>query len=108
MATLDPVLYEQVIDIFPDMLVQGRYYKEFDRAGIKNKYSKDMQSVLQYIKDYITDPKQKHEAYKMFKKTVIANRNDPAAYPVDHVLNYFMTGAYKRDLLPINTTKEKE
>ena len=107
LATLDPVLYEQVIDIFPEMLVQGRYYKEFDRQGIKDKYSKDMHSVLQYIKDYITDPKQKHEAYAMFKKTVIANRNDPAAYPVDHVLNYFVTGAYKRDLLPINT-KEKE
>ncbi len=107
LATLDPVLYEQTIDIFPEMVMQGLYYKEFNRQGIKDKYSKDMQSVLAYIKDYITDAKQKHEAYKMFKKTVVANRNDPAAYPIEHILNYFMTGAYKRDLLPINTTEKK-
>ena len=65
-----------------------------------------MHSVLQYIKDYITDPKQKHEAYNMFKKTVVANRNDPDAYPVHHVLTYFITGAYKRDLLPLNTEEK--
>tara|TARA_R110000772_G_scaffold175475_1_gene287223 strand:- start:317 stop:1399 length:1083 start_codon:yes stop_codon:yes gene_type:complete len=106
-ATLDPVLYEQVIDIFPEMIMQGRYYKEFDQNAIKEKYGESMQSILQYIKDYITDPKQKHEAYKMFKKTVVANRNDPAAYPLNHIIKYFITGAYKRDLLPINTQKEK-
>ena len=107
LKTLDPMLYEQIIDIFPEMIIQERYYKEFDRDSIKIKYGKDMQSVLQYIKDFITDPKQKHEAYNMFKKTVVANRNDPVAYPIHHVLQYFVTGAYKRDLMPLST-QEKE
>lgn len=103
LKTLDPVLYTQIIDIFPEMIIQERYYKEYDRDSLKEKYGKDMQTILQYIKDYITDPKQKHEAYKMFKKTVVANRNDPVAYPIDHILKYFMGGSYKRDLLPIAT-----
>jgi predicted phosphoadenosine phosphosulfate sulfurtransferase len=101
LKTLDPMLYSQIIDIFPEMIIQERYYKEFNRDTVKEEYGKDMQSVLRYIKNYITDPKQKHEAYKMFKKTVVANRNDPHAYPIHHVLTYFVTGAYKRDLLPL-------
>ncbi len=100
LKTLDPVLYEQVIDIFPEMLVQERYYREFNRDSVVAKYNKNMKGVLQYIKDYITDPKQKHEAYKMFKKSVVANTNQPDAYPVEYILKYFMTGGYKRDLLP--------
>lgn len=103
LRTLDPMLYSQVIDIFPEMLVQERYYKEFDQDSIKRKYGKNMQTILQYIKDYITDPKQKHEAYKMFKKSVTANTNDPKGYPLDHILKYFISGAYKRDLLPIKS-----
>jgi len=101
LKTLDPMLYEQVIDIFPDMIVQERYYKDFDKQGIKKKYSKDLQSVLQYIKDFITDPKQKHEAYKMFPKVVAAHRNDPNAYPIHHLLTYFSTGIYKRNIQPL-------
>ena len=102
LKTLDPLLYSQVIDIFPEMLVQERYYREYDLSGLSNKYGKDMQSVLRYIKEYITDPKQKHEAYQMFKKAVVANRNDNAAYPVSHILKYFISGAYKRELLPLS------
>ena len=106
-ATLDPVLYEQVIELFPEMQVQGRYYRDFDRESIKTKYGKNMQTILQYIKDYITDPKQKHEAYEQFKRTVVANRNDPKAYPYLHILKYFMSGAYKRSLMPLSA-EEKE
>jgi len=88
------------------MILQERYYKEFDRDAIKKEYGKNMHTVLEYIKDYITDPKQKHEAYKMFKKTVVANRNDPKGYPVSHIINYFIGGSYKRDLLPVNSEEQ--
>jgi len=101
LKTLDPLLYEQIIDIFPEMIVQDRYYKEFNKDAVKEKYSKDMQGVLQYIKDTLIDPKQKHEAYKMFKQTVVANRNNPQAYPVPYILKYFMSGSYKRALQPL-------
>ena len=100
LKTMDPMLYSQVIELFPEMLIQERYYKEYDRDAIKRQYGQSMQTVLQYIKDFITDPKQKHEAYKMFKGTVVQNRNDPDSFPISHVLNYFVTGAYKRTLLP--------
>jgi len=106
LKTLDPTLYQQIINIFPEMILQERYYKEFDRDAIKKKYGKNMHTVLDYIKDYITDPKQKHEAYKMFKKTVVANRNDPKGYPVSHIINYFIGGSYKRDLLPVNSEEQ--
>ena len=67
-----------------------------------------MKSVFRYIQENITDPKQRHEAYKMFKRAVTANTNDPKGYPVNHVLRYFVTGAYKRDLLPIKSEENTD
>jgi predicted phosphoadenosine phosphosulfate sulfurtransferase len=99
--TLDPTLYQQIIDIFPEMILQERYYKEFNRDLVKEQYGKNMKSILQYIKDYITDPKQKHEAYIKFKRVVVANRNNPKAYPIPYVLQYFASGAYKREIQPL-------
>ena len=94
LRTLDPTLYEQIIDVFPDMIVQDRYAKEFDSTKIKKLYDKDLQSVLRWIKIYVADPKQKHEAYYRFK--------DPTGYSVEHILNYFMSGAYKRRIIPLS------
>lgn len=101
LKTLDPILYSQIIDIFPEMLVQERYYKEYDRKGLEKAYSQNLNKVLDYIKDFITDPKQKHEAYNQFKKVVVAHRNDPKAYPLNHIIKYFMGGSYKRNLMPL-------
>lgn len=100
LKTLDPVLYNQIIDIFPEMIVQDRYYKEFNRDAVKEKYSKSMHTVLDWIKEHITEPKQKHEAYEMFKKILSLHKTDPSAYPVAHILNHFMTGGYKRMIMP--------
>jgi hypothetical protein len=56
--------------------------------------------VFDWIKENITDPKQKHEAYKMFRDIVVLHKNEPDAYPVKHILNHFMTGGYKRMIMP--------
>tara|TARA_B100002051_G_scaffold219328_1_gene212768 strand:- start:1946 stop:3034 length:1089 start_codon:yes stop_codon:yes gene_type:complete len=101
LKTLDPVLYSQVIEIFPDMLVQERYYKEFNKDSIKQKYAGSLQSILQYIKDTITDPKQKHEAYKNFQSCVKLHRYSPEAYPLKHIFNHFLGGGYKRVIMPM-------
>lgn len=100
LKSLDPELYNQIIDLFPEMIVQERYYKEYDRTGIKDLYSKSLDTVFDWIKENITDPKQKHEAYKMFRDIVVLHKNEPDAYPVKHILNHFMTGGYKRMIMP--------
>ena len=106
--TLDPVLYSQVIDIFPDMLVQERYYREFDRDAIKAKYRGSLQNVFQYIKDYITDPKQRHEAYEMFKVVARLHTTSPDAYPINKCLDYFVGGEFKRVMMPLNKEEQEK
>jgi predicted phosphoadenosine phosphosulfate sulfurtransferase len=107
LKTLDPVLYEQILDIFPKANLQDRYWNQIDMNIIKNKYGKTLHTVLDYIKDYIKDPKQRNKAIKQFKKAVVMHRNDPDGYPIDHVLTYFRTGAYKRNLYVKDTWSKK-
>lgn len=98
--TLDPVLYSQVIDIFPDMLVQERYWGEMDRQSAKEEYSKSMDTIYQYIKENITDPKQKKLAYERFKQVYGLHKNYPEAYPLKHIFSYFEGGGFKRMIMP--------
>jgi predicted phosphoadenosine phosphosulfate sulfurtransferase len=103
--TLDPVLYQQIIDIFPDMIVQERYWKELDRATVKDKYSKSMDTIFAWIQENITDQKQKKLAYKRFKEAYGLNKNYPLAYPLKHIFTYFEGGGYKRSLMPNRSKK---
>lgn len=98
LKTLDPILYQQIIDIFPDTQLQDKYWNQMDGDKLKNKYSKNLHTVLDYIKDHIRDGKQKSKAIKQFKKAVVMHRNDPNGYPIEHIFTYFRTGAYKRNL----------
>lgn len=100
LKSLDPELYSQIIDLFPEMIIQERYYKEYDRKSIQDFYAKSLHTVFDWIKENINDPKQKHEAYKMFRSIVSLHKNEPEAYPVRHILNHFMTGGYKRMIMP--------
>lgn len=100
LKTLDPTLYSQVIDIFPEMLVQERYWRELDRNTAKEQYAKSMDTIFEWIQANITDVKQKKLAYKRFKEAYSLNKNYPEAYPVKHIFNYFETGAFKRSLMP--------
>lgn len=101
LKTLDPVLYSQVIELFPEMIVQERYYKELDRDAVKRKYGGSLELILSYIKDTITDPKQKHEAYINFKAAASLHQYAPEAYPLKHILNHFVGGGYKRIIMPL-------
>tara|TARA_R110002126_G_scaffold63858_2_gene163743 strand:- start:11719 stop:12804 length:1086 start_codon:yes stop_codon:yes gene_type:complete len=108
LKTYDPWFYSQIIEIFPEMILQDKYYKEFNRKSILNKYGKNLDTVFEYIKENITDAKQKHEAYEQFIETVVAHRGDPIAYPVDYILNYFLAGQYKRPIQPLPKEKQIE
>jgi predicted phosphoadenosine phosphosulfate sulfurtransferase len=105
LRTLDPMLYSQVIDLFPEMLVQERYWKELDRGTAKEEYSKSMDTIFDWIQINITENKQKKLAYKRFKEAYGLNKNYPEAYPLPHIFSYFETGGYKRSLMPNRSKK---
>ena len=95
-----PDFYERIIKIFPEMLVQERYYSQVDRNSIRDKYGSSYEDVWAWITENIDDPKQIALATKRFKQTMIAVQTKPENYPPRYVLNQFMSGAFKRNINP--------
>lgn len=92
-----PVFYEQIISIFPDMLLQERYYKDLDKDAIFDQYPHTFGGILQYIDDAYPD-RDKREKYKGFVKNCISIRakkvdsTNLGGYPVLHVFKAVRSG----------------
>jgi predicted phosphoadenosine phosphosulfate sulfurtransferase len=102
---IDPDFYQQVIELFPEMLVQGRYYRELDKGAVKRRYGQDFAGVRAFILEQITEETQQEKALKRLEGIVKREEVRPGSYPPAYTLNYFMTGAYKRELTPVGGRK---
>ena len=95
-----PEMYAKVIEIFPEMLAHERYYKELDRDAIKAKYGQTYEGVRAWIEKNIEDEEQYRKALNRYNSVMSRAKKFPNAYPPKHLLNAFMSGAYKREILP--------
>lgn len=115
--TLYPVFYEQIISIFPEMLLQERYWEDFDRYGVIYQYPYGWNGVLNYIKAEITDPAMRKlamsrvvEAAKTRKNHLDAGRyvENYGGYPIMYVFKNILAGSFKRAIQPCaHPTKEE-
>lgn len=115
--TLYPQFYQQIVNIFPEMMVQDRYWDEYDRYRIIEKYPHSWDGVLRYIKEHITDPKQQHLAKKRLieakhyresrMKSHKGNEN-LGGYPILYIFKTIVDGGYKRTIQPKNQISPKE
>jgi predicted phosphoadenosine phosphosulfate sulfurtransferase len=103
-----PEFYERLIKVFPEMLVQERYYSQIDRNAIKDKYGSTYEDVWTWINENIDDPKQLALAIKRFKSTMVAIQRTPESYTPRYVLSQYMSGAYKRTTLPQKNDKTRK
>jgi len=72
--TRTPVFYRQLLDIFPEMRIQEKYWKELDRFSIIWKYKPNPQSLLEFINNEI-DESLRQLAIKRAKSCLIARNN---------------------------------
>ena len=100
LRSYSPVFYDQIMDLFPEMLVQERYYGELNRDADLSKYSGSYEGVKAWCIDNIKDKKWLEMAFSELRTIESSEKNSPGSYPVDYVLKSFMAGAYKRHLLP--------
>jgi 3'-phosphoadenosine 5'-phosphosulfate sulfotransferase (PAPS reductase)/FAD synthetase len=110
LRTLYPVFYEQVIDVFPEMLVQERYWNSLDRSGVIGRYPVGWAGVYQYIDEQIEDPHQRalaRERVAMARKIRRNNlrhgrggQDNFGGYPVLYVFKAIISGGYKRVIQP--------
>ena len=97
-----PVLYSQVISVFPEMLVQEKYYKDLDRKSIVARYATGIDGIRAWIVENITDEHQLRKALTVLKGLAIRMKQMPESYPPDYILKQFMAGAFKRStILPL-------
>lgn len=117
LRTLYPVFYEQIISIFPEMLVQERYWKEYDRYGAIYSYPYGWKGILDYIKAEITDPAMRKlatsrviEAAKTRKNHLAAGRytENFGGYPMLYVFKAILAGSYKRTIQPTKKPTKEE
>ena len=114
LKTLDPVLYNQIMDVFPEVDVQARYYKDLVRGQTqkiayeyKEKAGGDYWgAILLYIKENISDPKQQKQALQRVARARLTRKNKQSlsrpfgGFPALFVFGKVIGGGYKRAITP--------
>lgn len=104
----EPIFYDQVMAVFPEMAVQERYYSELDREAVMARYGASLDGVAAWIEENITDEHQLAKALKELRAMRIKQAKTPDSYPSDYVLQQFMAGAYKRSITALSMNQQAQ
>lgn len=88
-----PGFYARVIEVFPEMLVQERYYREMDFEAIRQRHGQTYEGVATWIEENIQDEKLLKLARARFRETMAMAGAKPTP---PELLRAFMDGSYKR------------
>lgn len=100
-----PDLYQRVVDIWPDMILQERYAKDVNRNAVLEKYGEDFDGVRQWVMDTLTDESTRSLALLRLRDVISRARSTPESYPPKYVLKAFLRGEYKKQILPLQGNK---
>lgn len=106
---IDPVLYQQCVEAFPEMDVQARYWSDY-RKHLKDeeqRHSASIPAIRRWIAENITEPNQLGLAMHEYGGIMVRRKNDPGGYPLKNIFRHFLTGAYKKRLLPLPKSQRK-
>ena len=73
--TLYPVFWQQLIDIFPEIQVQERYWKDFDSFGVIAPYEHSWAGIIRYIQENLPDPEMRKKAITRVKRARTTREN---------------------------------
>lgn len=118
LRTIYPQFYEQIVSIFPEVLIQDLYWDSFDRYGIIGKYENSWSGILKYINDNIEEPERAALAKKrlfhakQFRESAIKKnmkaKENLGGYPILYVFKCIINGDYKRKIQPKDKVSEAE
>lgn len=99
-----PQFYEQLIKLFPEMLVQERYWSQFYTSTDLGDYEHSFDGARQFCRDTITDPVKLRQALHAVNSAERTRTNNVAkgrylpfgGYPLRRVFMYINNGTYKR------------
>lgn len=112
--TVYPKFYQQLIDLFPEMIVQENYWKELDRYGVIYQYPKSWQGIFQYIDDNL-EGNLNALAKQRVKQAIIGResrlkkglgKENLGGFPILYVFKCIVNGQFKRRIqVHITSTK---
>ena len=117
LRTLYPNFYQQLIDLFPEMIVQEKYWNSYDRESVIYNYEHSFDGIRKYIDENITDKEQAKlaktklhhvEIIRKNKLKTASGKNNYGGYPLLYVFKQILNGAYKREIMPKKTPSPKE
>lgn len=117
MRTLYPIFYQQIVDAFPQMILQEMYWKDFSTEGILERYEKSWTGITKFIKDTITDIDDRKLAIKVVfeAKTYKYNRFKQegntincGGYPLKYVFTQIISGTYKKGIMPMSKITQSD
>lgn len=105
--TLYPTYYQQIVDIWPEMLIQDRYWSDFKKSTkntVIEKYEHSFRGIYRFIDDNYTG-ELRELAIKRVRNCEIHRQNNPssknyAGYPLKYVFDQVVNGAFKRAIMP--------
>ena len=89
---------------FKDRRVREALSIVVDREAIKQRYGQSYAGVRAWIEEHIEDEKQYELAIRRFDSVMGRAARYPESYPPAHLLNAFMGGGFKREILPKGKT----
>lgn len=100
LKALDPDFYRRIMEVFPEMGLQARYYRDFDRKGLREKYGTSWAGCEAFIEKYILDPDVKKDAYKRVASMKGLAKRDPSRYTTEQLFTVLMSGNLERTPIP--------
>lgn len=105
LRTLYPVFYQQLVEMFPEMLAQEKYWGEYDRFAIIKSYKHGWDGIIQYIRERIPDTEMRRLAMKRVIQSKSIRENKLArgeglenfgGYPILYVFKCIVAGQFER------------
>lgn len=112
MREMYPTFFQQICQVFPEVLAHEKYWKDYDQFAVIAQYPKSFEGIELYIDENIDDPK----ARKIAKSALIQAQqqkdsnmrggrypNACSGYPLLYVFKKIIQGGYAYGIPPIDT-----
>jgi len=103
----EPELYAACIALWPDMLLQERYWSSLDRKALLRRYGQSWAGVRAYITEHITDETSQRLAFRRLDEVELMAMRRPESWPTEYILSAMVTGAFKRVIQPLKPKAEE-
>jgi predicted phosphoadenosine phosphosulfate sulfurtransferase len=111
----DPKFYDRLMQVFPEMLVQERYWHDLDTNNIYETYGYTQEGIIKYIEDTISGAnkrkalRQVEICFNHRQKETIEPDRGISMYPVQYIFECVVKGSYKKyiTMLPTQSITQK-